>query len=274
MRGNAAKARSAPVVESDEKKGKEDKALQPRLDINANIVVEARTESDTVPSSGVEEAGTAECFYCGSAAKLQCSHCQGIFYCSQVKTEVVLTGSIVESLFIFLTKYLWLCRQEHLVIHRPAGYCYPFIVRRDPVVGRYTVASRDIQPCEVSLQQSCISHLCCAAGCVAGAARRVRPLHPHPAPLPCLLRPPPPRPAPLPRMRSALLHRALRLQPHTQTGQLVGPLVGWSVLRPRVSGRGRMTDGGNSYTNTGIPRGDLNSWAQLSRCGTSHSASL
>ena len=95
MRGNAAKARSAPVVESDEKKGKEDKALQPRLDINANIVVEARTESDTVPSSGVEEAGTAECFYCGSAAKLQCSHCQGIFYCSQVKTEVVLTGSIL-----------------------------------------------------------------------------------------------------------------------------------------------------------------------------------
>ena len=104
------------------------------------------------------------------------------------------------------------------MIHRPAGYCYPFIVRRDPVVGRYTVASRDIRPCEVSQQQSWLSHLCCGAGCVAGAARGVRPLHPHPAPLSRLLRPPPPRPAPLQSLRSSLLHRALRLQPHTQTG--------------------------------------------------------
>ena len=88
MRGNAAKARSEPTVESGEKQGKDDKALQPGLDINANIVVEkAGMESDTVLSSGVEEAGTAECFYCGSAAELQCPHCQGIFYCSQVKTE-------------------------------------------------------------------------------------------------------------------------------------------------------------------------------------------
>ena len=43
--------------------------------------------------------------------------------------------------------------QEHHLIHRPDTYCYPFIVKVDPVVGRYVVAARDIAPCEPVLRE-------------------------------------------------------------------------------------------------------------------------
>ena len=39
------------------------------------------------------------------------------------------------------------------MIHRPETVCYPFIVKKDAVVGRYVVAARDIAPCEPILRE-------------------------------------------------------------------------------------------------------------------------
>ena len=45
-------------------------------------------------------------------------------------------------------------RQDHFIIHRPEDYCFPFLVKCDPKVGRYIVASRDIGPCEPILREA------------------------------------------------------------------------------------------------------------------------
>ena len=38
------------------------------------------------------------------------------------------------------------CTEEHLKLHRPEALCFPFKVERKEGVGRYLVATRDIQP--------------------------------------------------------------------------------------------------------------------------------
>ena len=38
------------------------------------------------------------------------------------------------------------CTEEHLKLHRPEKLCFPFKVERKEGVGRYLVATRDIQP--------------------------------------------------------------------------------------------------------------------------------
>ena len=38
------------------------------------------------------------------------------------------------------------CTEEHLKLHRPEKLCFPFKVERKDGVGRFLVATRDIQP--------------------------------------------------------------------------------------------------------------------------------
>ena len=38
------------------------------------------------------------------------------------------------------------CTEEHLKLHRPENLCFPFRVEQKEGVGRYLVATRDIQP--------------------------------------------------------------------------------------------------------------------------------
>ena len=38
------------------------------------------------------------------------------------------------------------CTEEHLKLHRPEKLCFPFKVEQKDGVGRYLVATRDIQP--------------------------------------------------------------------------------------------------------------------------------
>lgn len=87
----------------------------------AGITVNIKTNDEAI----TEEALEGDCFFCGAKASVKCRHCQKVYYCSQ----------------------------EHLDVHRPENYCHPFKVLKDPVVGRYTVASRDIKPCELILSE-------------------------------------------------------------------------------------------------------------------------
>jgi len=57
------------------------------------------------------------------------------------------------------------CSSDHLLVHRPNQACRPFIVKRNPVVGRYLVASRNIHPLETIL--------CEAPFCVGPSRERV-----------------------------------------------------------------------------------------------------
>eukprot|EP00092_Neocalanus_flemingeri_P002802 GFUD01002999.1.p1 GENE.GFUD01002999.1~~GFUD01002999.1.p1 ORF type:complete len:486 (-),score=142.62 GFUD01002999.1:2-1459(-) len=69
------------------------------------------------------------CFLCGSTSSSVCPHCSQVAACSS----------------------------SHLSVHRPNQTCRPFIVKRNPVVGRYLVAARDILPLETVL---CEEPLC------------------------------------------------------------------------------------------------------------------
>ena len=68
-------------------------------------------------------------------------------YCSQVSSRDLSTKISRQFSFVF---------QEHFSIHRSSqlDYCYPFIVKTDPLAGRYCVASRDIAPCEIILREA------------------------------------------------------------------------------------------------------------------------
>ena len=81
------------------------------LDVNANIV-------NTPPGN---------CFFCGQETVLLCRFCQRVYYCS----EVTLRHERQEML---QTEHF----QEHLGIHRSSAlqYCYPFIVKTHPELGR------------------------------------------------------------------------------------------------------------------------------------------
>ncbi|XP_023334833.1 uncharacterized protein LOC111706243 [Eurytemora carolleeae] len=90
-------------------------------------------ESETVNEDTellCSSAGTLEtlqCFYCGVHVppSSACTWCKNVYFCSK----------------------------EHAEIHRPQEYCFPFIVKRDPKVGRYCIASRSISPCELILRE-------------------------------------------------------------------------------------------------------------------------
>jgi len=69
--------------------------------------------------------GDGSCFLCESPAALKCVHCP---------TEA--------------------CSEEHLAVHRPKDYCFPFKVMRRPEVGRYVVATRDVAPSEIILEEN------------------------------------------------------------------------------------------------------------------------
>jgi len=81
--------------------------------------------SATSVNIGDDGEQLGNCFFCGQLTTLCCNFCQNIFYCSK----------------------------DCYVIHRPKDYCFPFIVKCDPKVGRYLVASRDIGPCEPILTE-------------------------------------------------------------------------------------------------------------------------
>merc|ERR1711892_827721 len=63
------------------------------------------------------------CFLCGSPSSIVCPACSLVTACSS----------------------------SHLSVHRPNLTCRPFLVKRNPVVGRHIVAARDIQPLETVL---------------------------------------------------------------------------------------------------------------------------
>lgn len=87
----------------------------------AKKLEENNNDSDNFPLSDPEP----NCFFCGAACTQYCYHCRRVSYCSQ----------------------------DHYQIHRPENYCYPFIVKTSPDVGRYCVATRDIKPCELILKE-------------------------------------------------------------------------------------------------------------------------
>ena len=45
------------------------------------------------------------------------------------------------------------CGPGHRDLHRPQGVCRPFTVRRSESVGRHMVATRDIEPLEIILEE-------------------------------------------------------------------------------------------------------------------------
>ena len=87
-------------------------------------------------------ASVGSCFFCGQVTSHRCGHCSNIFTCSKVAHLQHLAPCTSPA-----------PAQEHHLIHRPDTYCYPFIVKVDPVVGRYVVAARDIAPCEPVLRE-------------------------------------------------------------------------------------------------------------------------
>ena len=87
-------------------------------------------------------ASVGSCFFCGQVTSHRCGHCSNIFTCSKVAHLQHLAPAPAPA-----------PAQEHHLIHRPGTYCYPFIVKVDPVVGRYVVAARDIDPCEPVLRE-------------------------------------------------------------------------------------------------------------------------
>lgn len=64
-----------------------------------------------------------QCFFCQKESSIQCSACN-----------------------------LSSCSSEHLVLHRPQELCLPFRIQYKEGVGRYIVATRDISPLEVILE--------------------------------------------------------------------------------------------------------------------------
>ncbi|XP_059080183.1 SET domain-containing protein SmydA-8-like [Tigriopus californicus] len=64
-----------------------------------------------------------ECFFCQKDCSIRCSAC-GLSACSP----------------------------QHLTLHRPKAYCFPFRIQSKPEVGRYIVATRSISPLEVILE--------------------------------------------------------------------------------------------------------------------------
>ena len=58
------------------------------------------------------------CFLCADPADNRCSHCNLAYFCSD----------------------------EHAALLRPKKLCFPFKIQFDPRVGRYMVATRDIEP--------------------------------------------------------------------------------------------------------------------------------
>ena len=59
-----------------------------------------------------------KCFFCCLPATQMCPHCKLVNYCND----------------------------EHLSIHRPETFCFPFRVESLDSVGRFVVAARDIKP--------------------------------------------------------------------------------------------------------------------------------
>ena len=47
--------------------------------------------------------------------------------------------------------------QAHLKLHRPEGFCFPWMVEQRAGVGRYVVAVRDIAPLELVMWDSALS---------------------------------------------------------------------------------------------------------------------
>lgn len=58
------------------------------------------------------------CFLCAEPATEKCPACDLAFFCSE----------------------------NHAKLHRPENLCFPFKIKYDPLVGRYMVATRDIEP--------------------------------------------------------------------------------------------------------------------------------
>ena len=65
-----------------------------------------------------EEIDDNLCFLCLEPGVEKCSHCGLISVCSK----------------------------DHLKLHRPENLCFPFKIRKNDSVGRFMVATRDIQP--------------------------------------------------------------------------------------------------------------------------------
>ena len=61
------------------------------------------------------------------------------------------------------------CVQAHLKLHRPEGFCFPWMVEQRAGVGRYVVAVRDIAPLELVMWDSaaCLGpRMGCAVCCL------------------------------------------------------------------------------------------------------------
>jgi len=69
------------------------------------------------------------CFLCGQPAQDRCAACGEVSYCSKF----------------------------HLSKHRPGNTCLPFTIARCPDKGRYVVATRDIEPLEVIIEDQAAS---------------------------------------------------------------------------------------------------------------------
>jgi hypothetical protein len=68
------------------------------------------------------EIKDSKCFFCCQSADKTCPHCKLVNYCCD----------------------------QHLEIHRPENFCFPFRVEFQESVGRFVVASRDIKPTGMS----------------------------------------------------------------------------------------------------------------------------
>ena len=66
-----------------------------------------------------------QCWLCAEPAETRCDHCDRVHFCGP----------------------------GHRDLHRQHGVCRPFMVRRSDSVGRFMVATRDIEPLETILEE-------------------------------------------------------------------------------------------------------------------------
>jgi hypothetical protein len=118
--------------ETEEKRARRRSRLLSNLHLPMKKYTLEKTEQNNNDKNNNEVLGDicmdvpdSSCFYCGDEASMVCSHCKQVSYCSQ----------------------------EHYCIHRPDNYCFPFTIKTSPTVGRYCIATRDIQPCELILRE-------------------------------------------------------------------------------------------------------------------------
>ena len=62
--------------------------------------------------------GNGKCCFCCQPSDQVCPHCGLVYFCCE----------------------------DHLFIHRPEDFCFPFRVEANEAVGRFIVATRDIKP--------------------------------------------------------------------------------------------------------------------------------